>query len=288
MHQHEENVDNLLLFLSHLHENGLSYSSLNVARSAVSQFLAFGNSSDSTMGEHKLVKRFFKGIYRMKPPAPRYVETWDVSKVLHYLGTALKDNHGISLKDLSLKTVALLALLSGQRCQTIHQIKIDNIHFEENTVVIIIDGMIKQSRPGTPNPILEFEIFAENRAICVVECLKTYLSRTEGLRKSEKLLLSYIKPHNPISKDSVSRWVKVVLERSGIDTVIFKAHSTRSASTSRAKESGVPLQTILDTAGWAGARTFHRFYQRQLERKGERRACRDFATTIQTTNQTPQ
>jgi hypothetical protein len=45
------------LFLSNLHDNGLGYSSLNVARSGVSQFLAFGNNSDSTIGEHPLVKR---------------------------------------------------------------------------------------------------------------------------------------------------------------------------------------------------------------------------------------
>jgi integrase len=276
------------LFLSNLHDNGLGYSSLNVARSAVSQFLAFGNNSDSTIGEHPLVKRFFKGIYRIKPPAPRYVETWDVGKVLHFLGTELK-NWGISLKDLSLKTAALLALLSGQRCQTIHRITTEHIHFTENTVVVLIDGMIKQSRPGIQNPVLEFEHYKENPAICGVECLKVYLSRTEGLRKSERLLLSCIKPHKPISKDSVSRWVKLVLERSGINTAIFKAHSTRSASTSCANESGLPLQTILETAGWSNAGTFQRFYQRQLEKKGgERRACRDFATTIQATHQKPQ
>lgn len=239
-----------------------------------------------TIGEHPLIKRFFKGIFRLRPPAPRYSTTWDVSKVLYYIETALKDNQALNLKNLTLKCAALLALLSGQRCQTIHTIKTSNINFSEDTVIIIIDDIIKQSRPGTANPVLEFDLYKDNPSICVVECLKAYLLRTERLRTSEELFVSYIKPHKPIGKDSLSRWVKMILDKSGINTDIFKAHSTRSASTSSARGSGLPLQTILDTAGWANASTFHKFYQRQLkERKGERRACRDFAVTIQTSHQ---
>ncbi|CAG2256276.1 unnamed protein product [Mytilus edulis] len=75
--------------------------------------------------------------------------------------------------------------------------------------------------------------------------------RTKQLRqKNSKLLISYVKPHQDVTKDTIARWIKTVLQRSGIDTKIYGAHSVRSATTSRAKFKAVPIQEILDKAGW--------------------------------------
>ena len=42
----------------------------------------------------------------------------------------------------------------------------------------------------------------------------------------------------------------------GVDTTIFKPHSTRAAATSKAKTASVPIQEILKTAGWSSSRCF--------------------------------
>ena len=101
--------------------------------------------------------------------------------------------------------------------------------------------------------------------LCVVKCLKEYEHRTLGFRpldpsQPNKLLLSYIRPHKPISSASLSRWLKDLISRAGIDTSIFKAHSVRGASSSAAYEMGVSLQDILDLADWSTGSTFRRFY----------------------------
>jgi hypothetical protein len=44
----------------------------------------------------------------------------------------------------------------------------------------------------------------------------------------------------------------------------FKPHSTRSASTSNAFYKGIPLSDIIKTAGWSTAKTFAKYYQRQI------------------------
>ena len=44
-----------------------------------------------------------------------------------------------------------------------------------------------------------------------------------------------MKPHQEISKDTIARWIKVILSRAGIDVGQFGAHSERSATTSKAK-----------------------------------------------------
>ena len=79
--------------------------------------------------------------------------------------------------------------------------------------------------------------------------LSLYMDRTKNLRKSDKLLISTIKPHGPVSKQTVSRWVKILLQEAGID-LLFKLHSIRAAAASKAKLSGIPLETIMKTAGW--------------------------------------
>ena len=51
---------------------------------------------------------------------------------------------------------------------------------------------------------------------------------------------------------------------SGINTTVYKGHSTRSASTSAAEKNKVPLSTIMENAGWSNAETFRKFYSRPV------------------------
>jgi site-specific recombinase XerD len=97
--------------------------------------------------------------------------------------------------------------------------------------------------------------------------LKEYLERTKVLRdKTEsKLLISYMKPHKAVTKDTISRWIKTVMERSGINISKYGPHTIRAAAVSKAGERGVPKQDILRTAGWSNAGTFQKFYNKTKE-----------------------
>ena len=55
------------------------------------------------------------------------------------------------------------------------------------------------------------------------------------------------------------------MQRAGIDTGVFKPHSTRSASVSAAKRRGVYTSDILKAAQWSRESTFQRFYYRPLD-----------------------
>ena len=55
-----------------------------------------------------------------------------------------------------------------------------------------------------------------------------------------------------------------MLQESGIDITTFSTHSTRSASTSKGFEMGIPLTEILSAASWANARTFATFYNKPI------------------------
>ena len=90
-----------------------------------------------------------------------------------------------------------------------------------------------------------------------------YVHRTKKLMKSSKLFISYSKPHAPVERSTIARWIKMTLTECGVHKQ-FTAHSTRAASSSKAFLSGVPITTILGTVGWRQESTFARFYNRPI------------------------
>ena len=62
-------------------------------------------------------------VFILRPSLPKYNITWNVSKVLTYLeGISVNDNL-VHLKELAMKTVMLLSLLTGQRLQSLQLIE---------------------------------------------------------------------------------------------------------------------------------------------------------------------
>ena len=60
-----------------------------------------------------------------------------------------------------------------------------------------------------------------------------------------------------------NRWLITGMEKAGIDTNKYKAHSTRSASSTAMKRAGMTIQAILAKANWSKkSNTFRRFYDR--------------------------
>lgn len=64
---------NVLEFLTELYKNALGHSAINTARCMLSSVLSI--SSDKTVGQWPLVKRFMKGVYNLKSSLPRYQQT---------------------------------------------------------------------------------------------------------------------------------------------------------------------------------------------------------------------
>lgn len=264
----------VLDFLTALYETGIGFSALNTARSALSSVVVL--SDRITVGSHHLVCRFMKGVSEIRPSKPRYCETWDVSLLLQYFHDQ-EDNKKLAISQLTQKLCALLLLLSGQRVQTIHLIKLSCVKFHEGGCEIRITDRLKQFDQKKNEHRIQFPKFVEDEKLCVVSCLDNYVKRTAGRRKGvDNLLLCYKKPYGPASKGTLCRWLKTVMHCAGIDVTQFAAHSFRSASTSAAHKLDVPLDTILQTAGWSNAETFRKFYNRPVK---ETPSC-SFANSI--------
>ena len=64
------------------------------------------------------------------------------------------------------------------------------------------------------------------------------------------LFISYSKPHKPVQAATISRWIRNMLVKAGVDSN-FKTHSTRAASTSAAKNRGMTTKDIMCAADWS-------------------------------------
>lgn len=251
-------IAEVITYMTRKFHEGLSYGSLNSLRSALA--LVIG----THIGTDARIKRLFKGFFRLRPNKPKYNYTWDVSTVLNHIEHNYLDLN--SLEQNARKTVTLLALTTGHRAQTIASIQIDNIIVAIDRIHIKISDIIKTSGPNRNQPFIVLPYFKERPNICPARSLINYISITKLIRNNrKKLFLSYKKPHNEVSTNTISRWIKIMLEESGIDTSVFSAHSTRHASTSAARMRGVSIDEIRRTAGWTGSSTsFGRFYNRPV------------------------
>ena len=263
-------VEYVLDFLRELfYGSHLSYSAVNTARSALASFMTLRDSVH-TIGSHPLISRFMKGVFNLHPPVPRYRHIWDVKTVLDYL-RRLSPAGRLSLKDLTQKLAMLVALVSAQRIQTFHLIHLDNITFAHESATVSICDLLKHSKPGRVGHSVQLKAYAKDKRLCVVRYLKKYIERTQSIRGTEKFLfLCHKKPYHRASKATIARWIRNILQVSGIDTRRFKSHSTRAAATSAAKRADVPIMDIMSQAGWSNESTFNRFYNKPVDQDGSR------------------
>ena len=89
-------------------------------------------------------------------------------------------------------------------------------HLPELTKSLKVGSMLKSTFHAS---------FPSNPKLCVIECLREYEKRTSGFRPKDpsvpnRLLLSHIKPHKPISLATLGRWLDII-SRAGISTDIL-------------------------------------------------------------------
>ena len=172
----------------------------------------------------------------------------------------------------------LLALTSAGRASELQSLNTRYMIHKGNTVQFTLERPSKTTRQGQKLPKIEVHKYHKDPALDVVDCLDTYLAATRTWRtnpESDRLLLSTVSPHKPVATSTISNWLKAVLKAAGIDTTVYTGHSTRSATTSKAKQAGISVADILNRASWAKANTFHKFYHKEKYNTND-----NFANTI--------
>ena len=143
-----------------------------------------------------------------------------------------------------------ISLVSGQITQTLQKLRIDKMTIKAYHISFQVDDLLKQSKPGNVDCVPKLAKYPKECNLCMYSYLLEYMKKTINLKGSETLLfISYQKPHKPISKDTIARWLKTVVNASGLDTNVYKAYSNRAASMYAADKAHVPMEDIFSTAG---------------------------------------
>ena len=84
----------------------------------------------------------------------------------------------LSLYDLTLRTVTLLALVSAQRCQTLNMLDLDYMVTSDDSYSFTVHGDFKQSRLAHNVLHVTLPAYVRDCRICIVQTLSVYIERT--------------------------------------------------------------------------------------------------------------
>ena len=198
--------------------------------------------------------------------------------MLRALGKApFEPLHKASLYHLTIKTVFLVAVASGQRQSTLHALLSDPGHLRwENSGVRLIpsasflaknqtaaSGSIEIFLPS----ISTFSSVSEDKVWCPVRALKWYLHRTKSFRTCQNLFLTTVSPHRAASRSTLARWLTDCISLAGSDALSvgpFSAHQTRALSSSWALFNGASIDSILQAAFWSNPNSFIACYLKDV------------------------
>ena len=90
-----------------------------------------------------------KGVFQLRPALPKYQSIWDPAIVLTFL-ESIYPLQDVPLKMLTLKLCMLIALCTGQRCQSINLMDLDHMTQTAESCTLVINSIVKTSKPGKP------------------------------------------------------------------------------------------------------------------------------------------
>ena len=120
-------------------------------------------------------------------------------------------------------------------------LSVENNVFKDNKVILFRNKTMKHTKANRPLEPLIYHHYHDNEKLCIAKCLQSYIGirNTIVTQEVKDLVVSYGKPHKPVSSETISRCIKDKLSKAGVETSVFKAHSCRSTSSSKVRDVGV-------------------------------------------------
>ena len=220
------------------------------------------------LGHHR-IKRLLSAMNRLNPSLPKLGEdVWDIEMVLKYIEENYPSYKDITLLQLSEKCATLILLTTMCRKQNLSLMEIAEdrmVQFQDKFIFVL--GTPTKGYRGPHHRFMQKMTicsFPDRSSQYPYTCVDNYLHRTHPQATCTQLFVT-TNTFTPASKDTIARWVKTVMAKAGIDVKMFGPHTTRAASATKARFLGMPLDLILDQAGWANPNSFYRHYFRKVE-----------------------
>ena len=257
-----------------------SLSAVKGYRSALSHIFALQGLDLTQSREISMLFRHFEVSCPFKVIQP---PKWDLTLVLRsLLRRPYEPLSSASDKDLTLKTIFLLAFASSKRVSELHGLSCAvrrRLDGKSLAFSFAPDFIAKTQRPEHPSsyfdefsvPSLQDFVGADpdEMLLCPVRSLNAYLDRTAPLRpsSSKRLFLSSGRIKKEVSKNTISFWLRRVIRRAYEDLpdnevtlARISIQEIRAVSTSSLFRKNLSVAQVMRAAQWRSISTFASFY----------------------------
>ncbi|XP_053138354.1 uncharacterized protein LOC128339002 [Hemicordylus capensis] len=280
---HRASLHHLLHFLQDGLDKGLKPNTLK--RQAASLLPMLRGAASSSVKDRALLKRFLRGATLLSPPVFHRFPSWNLNLVLRALQEPpFEPIRTIPLRLLSQKLAFLVALTSARRISELRALSIHKARcvFSEDSVRLIPDSFI------LPKVVSHFhtsqDVFLPSfcphpehpqeklwHKLDVRRCLKRYIKRTAGFRKTDTMFVSFLPSSmgEAVPARTIARWIRACITLAYETRKVppppnIWAHSTRSAAASAAFASNASVLEICKAAVWKNPSTFIKHYKIDL------------------------
>ena len=265
-------------FLITLFNKGRLISTIRGYRSAIAA-IHKGFDDGTCVSTAPCLGNLVRALFLKRPLARKLLPSWSLPAVLEALAKPpFEPLAEASLRDLTIKTVFLVAIASGQCRSALHAFSTAPGHVRwERTGVRLIPNPLyiakNQTASSAPvevfiQPLSAHSSITEDKVWCPVRALKYYWHRTKAKRSGDQLFIITKEPFTPASRDTFSKWIISAIRAAGPTAltpgVSPRAHDTRSVSTSWALFSGVSVEEIHKAAYWRSPNSFISSYLRDI------------------------
>ncbi|XP_064115143.1 uncharacterized protein LOC135221257 [Macrobrachium nipponense] len=207
--------------------------------------------------------------------------SWNLDIVLKFLGTnKFEPLRSASLRDISKKTIFLVALATAKRISELQAIN-KEIGWKHNKAVCTFqeDFLAKNENPSNPWP--RFEIMSlsdlvgqeQEVVLCPVRAMRHYVERTKGIRETSGSLWCSVKePSRPMTKNAIAFFLRELIKEAhmlcqeeNFGLLKVKAHEVRAVATSLAFKKNMALKDIIETTFWRTNSVFASHYLRDVK-----------------------
>ncbi|KAG0805309.1 hypothetical protein G6F20_012009 [Rhizopus arrhizus] len=272
----EYSPNNVLQFL--VDNQHFSYQYLNGLRSSIASVFKHIHPHQKPIASQPNISRFFtaKRKTEIRIPTTSQLETWDINLLIQFIKDKLSPTAELNLQRLQLKVILLTCINTmGRPRSDVGRLQHRDVKFITSEISSDLEGVVLRIRTPEESQFKTSKLgMVDDKEVCLVSTLFVFMHKTKGCRvhlpEDHTLFLSYIqhhtKPPSSVRTATVGKWIHEAMKEAGVNPV-FKAHSIRSASSTKAVMLGTPIDKVKEHANWSlKSNTFEKYYYKPHQR----------------------
>lgn len=239
------------------------------------------------LNDHRVIKEIIKTCAATpRRDATNRLPPWNLDVVLKYLtGTPFEPLNKATLRDVTQKTLFLVALASAKRVGELHALSHKWASQRNNIILHYLPEFVAKTdtesfqcpRECTIKGLTDLkDTGSEERLLCPVRALMEYTRRTNIANRPRSLFVSVKDNSRRMSKAAMSFFLKEVIKtahdrvpEASLRDMRVRAHDIRGVATSILMSQNISIQKILKAASWRTRSVFANHYLSDVSRRVE-------------------